>query len=442
MATNELLDLLSEKTLARLFPVGKDANHERGITSIFLATLSVVNVYASSVLHSIERKIGVRSRIECHTEIIFPNTEGSDRPDGLIILRKSGKIIWTALIEAKIGNSELNEDQISRYLEIAREHKINAVITISNQFAALPTHHPVKVNKKLTRSVDLLHWSWTFLRTQADYQLRVEEDIDMEQAYILQEMVRYFDDKSSGVKTFDRMNKEWKNVCLKVKNQERLLKSSDEVENTVSAWHQQQRDISLMMTTKLGSPVVIKLKQDHKSNPEKRLKDDIAAFCDNESLICQFDISNASSLLTVEASLTNRTISCSMELQAPSDRKTTKARVNWLIRQLIKADQNGIRIGAKWPRSSKNTWATLEELRDNPNLLQTKNTKLTPHRFIIQTVIDHAGKFSGQRTFVEGLEKTVTDYYHNIGENLTAWVPNPPKIDVNLDKEPNDNSGN
>lgn len=30
MATEELLSSLSNKTLARLFPVGKDANHERG----------------------------------------------------------------------------------------------------------------------------------------------------------------------------------------------------------------------------------------------------------------------------------------------------------------------------------------------------------------------------------------------------------------------------
>lgn len=429
MNDEKLLNSLSNKTLARLFPVGKDANHERGITSIFLATLSIVNNYASGVMGSIGRKTSVRSNIECHTEMIFPKTEGSDRPDGLIILKNGKRIIWTALVEAKIGQADLGEEQISRYLEIAKTYKIDAVITISNQFAALPTHHPVKVSKKLTRNVDLFHWSWTFLRTQADYQLRVEEGIDPEQGYILGEMIRYFDHEKSGVQPFNSMNKEWRDVCIKVKNQERLLKSSTEVQNTICAWHQEQRDIVLMLTSKLGAPVTIKLMKAHKSDPEKRLKDDAIVLCDKESLICGFDIPRAASLLTVEASLTNRTVTSSMELLAPADKKSTKARVSWLIRQLSKVEISDIRIGAKWPGAAKDTWGSLEELRENPALLQSENTKLVPHRFIVQTVLDLAGKFSGPKTFVEGLEKTVIEYYHSVGENLSAWVAPAPKFE-------------
>lgn len=433
MANNELLKLLSEKTYARLFPVGKDNGHERGITSIFLSTLSVVKGYASGVLHSVGKTVGVRTNIECHSEIIFHSNNKNDRPDGLIILKVGKKIVWTALIEAKIGNAELNEEQIIRYLGVAKKYDIDAVITISNQFAALPTHHPIKISKTLTRSVDLFHWSWTFLRTQADYQLKIEKDIDSEQRYILNEIIRYFDDKSSGVKKFDRMNKEWRNVCLKIKNQECLLKSSDEVENTVSAWHQQQRDIALTLTTKLGEPVTIKISKNHQENPEARLKNDISTLCDEESLYCFFEIPNAASNLSVDVSLTNRTVTCSMEIIAPTNKQTTKARVNWLIHQLDKVDAEGIRIGAKWPTRTKDTWANLSDLRDDPILLQTTNTKLAPHRFTVQTVLDLAGKFSGQKTFVEGLEKSVTYYYHNIGENLINWVPPAPKFETDIE---------
>lgn len=431
MVTEELLNSLSTETLARLFPVGKDVNNERGITSIFMATLSVVKEYASGVLYSIGKKTGVRTKIECHTEVIFPHAEGSDRPDGLIILRTGNNIVWTALVEAKIGKTELNEKQISRYLELAKTHKINAVITISNQFSVLPTHHPIKLSKKFTRTVDLYHWSWTFLRTQADYQLRVEEGIDTEQKYILEEMIRYFDHKSSGVQTFDRMNKEWRSVCLKVKNQERLLKSSDETQNTVSAWHQKQRDIALMLTGKLGVPVTIKLKNIHKTDPEKRIKDDSSFLCDKESLICQFDIPRAASILLIEANLANRTVTCSMEMLAPGDKKSTKARVNWLVRQFAKIEADGIRVGAKWPGGAQVTWSTLIELRDDPNLIQAENVKLVPHRFIVQTVLDLAGKFSGQRTFIENLEKTVAEYYQSVGENLSPWVAPAPKFEDN-----------
>ncbi|PHZ86153.1 hypothetical protein CRD36_05640 [Paremcibacter congregatus] len=333
------------------------------------------------------------------------------------------------MIEAKIGNSTLNEEQICRYLELAKIHNFDAVVTISNQFAVLATHHPIKVSKKLTRRVDLFHWSWTYLRTQADYQLRVEENIDAEQKYILEEMVRYFDHKSSGVQSFDSMNKEWRNVCLKVKNKERLLKTTDEILNTVSAWHQEQRDLSLMLTRELGAPVNIKLSRAHKSDSEARLKDDSAFLCEKETLICQLHIPDAASVLTIDASLANRTISCSMEVLAPGDKKTTKARVNWLVRQFAKIEPGAIRVGAKWPGGSQITWSYLENLRDDPSTIQTENPNLVPHRFIVQTVLDMAGKFSGQRTFIEGLEKTVAEFYHSVGENLTEWVPPAPKFE-------------
>lgn len=429
MSHENLTNILTTQTKARLFPVGKDMNNERAITSIFLATLSAVNSYAAGILNTIGKKTGVRTNIECHTEVIFPNAEGNNRPDGLIILRSSKNTIWTALIEAKIGNAELTEDQISRYLVLAKTHKIDAVITISNQFAALPTHHPIKVSKTLTRSIELYHWSWTFLRTQADYQLRVEEDIDIEQKFLLEEMIRYFDNKSSGVLSFDRMNKEWRSVCLKAKNQERLLKSSDEILNTVCAWHQEQRDIALLLTRKLGAPVVIKLKKNHKTNPVKRLKDDAVILCEKKLLTCELDIPRAASTLSILASLNNRTITCSMEILARGDKKSTKARINWLVKQFSKIDPTGIRIGAKWPSRAPITWASLEDLKEEPTIIQTDNLKLAPHRFIIQTVLDIAGKFSGQRTFIEALDNTVSNYYHSVGENLTAWVPPAPKFE-------------
>ncbi|MCF6195876.1 MAG: hypothetical protein L3J50_04155, partial [Emcibacter sp.] len=182
----------------------------------------------------------------------------------------------------------------------------------------------------------------------------------------------------------------------------------------------------------------IKLKNAHKTDPENRIRDDSAALCKEENLICQFDIPNAASALYVEASLSNRTITCSMELLAPSDKKTTKARMNWLVKQfskLSKKEIDQIRIGAKWPGGAQITWAGITELRDDPICIQTSNKKLVPHRFIVQTVLDMAGKFSGQRTFIEGLEKTVTQFYYTVGENLSTWVPPAPKFEDNPENE-------
>ncbi len=413
---------------ARLIPVASEKALEGRATSILLATLSVVEHFAAAVLGTVGQRVGSRASIQCLTEVVLPQDGNTkDRPDGLIVVTV-GKRRWSALIEAKIGNAVLDADQIQRYLALARQHKIDAVITISNQFAALPTHHPLKIPKTATRTVKLFHWSWTSLLTQAIYQLDVEQDIDLEQRYILQEYCRYFSHTSSGVKTFDSMNKEWRDVCLTVKNGGKLLKTSDEVKNTVGAWHQEQRDIALLLTRELKAPVSVKLKKPHRDDPERRLKDDCSELVETNCLTSVFVIPDAASELTVTVNLGLRTITCVMELQAPEDRKSTKARVNWLLRQLKDSSEPSLEVIARWPSRAVDTCAPVSILRENPSALQSDNSSLTPHKFQVRLVRDVAGKFSGAKTFLEALNGAVIDFYRQAGEHLRVWTAPAPKL--------------
>src|SRR3546814_4652669 len=61
-----------------------------------------------------------------------------DRPDGLLVLEGGSGRVWRCLVEAKIGRNELEVEQVERYLAIARAVRLDAVLTISNQFVALP----------------------------------------------------------------------------------------------------------------------------------------------------------------------------------------------------------------------------------------------------------------------------------------------------------------
>src|SRR3546814_8155815 len=63
-----------------------------------------------------------------------------------------------------IGKAEIEAEQVERYLTIARAHKVDAVLTISNQFVALPTHSPLSLPKASLRGVELFHWSWMHLQ--------------------------------------------------------------------------------------------------------------------------------------------------------------------------------------------------------------------------------------------------------------------------------------
>jgi len=142
---------------------------------------------------------------------------------------------WRALIEAKANNETIGEEQVSRYLQQSKTHKLGAVTTITNQFAALPTNHPVKLPKNATKSVTLFHWSWAFIRTQCQLLLKNDGVEDEDQVFILSEILRYLESDRSGLSHFDRMNAEWKDVVNKVKSNATLAKTSDEVQNTVAA---------------------------------------------------------------------------------------------------------------------------------------------------------------------------------------------------------------
>jgi hypothetical protein len=121
------------------------------------------------------------------------------------------------------------------------------VITISNQFTALPEHHPVAVDGRQTQSVSLYHWSWTYLLTQTELLLESEGIEDADQHYILDEVVNYFDSDKSGVKGFTEMDAEGGDLVQRRRSDARLNRTADEVVNTVSSWHQEQRELCLKL---------------------------------------------------------------------------------------------------------------------------------------------------------------------------------------------------
>ena len=214
----KLPDFLASGEKARLIPVGSEGSKEGRATSILLSTLSAVHEFAHNMFGAVGVRVGSRTNIEVYREVVFSDKEGKSklRPDGLIIIN-TPKGQWTALVEAKIGNSELSSDQIRDYLALAKRHKIDAVITISNQYAAIPTHHPVSLKKSDLKGVGIYHWSWMFALTEAILLLKSMGVQDEDQRFLLSEMVRYYDHPSVGVSSFGNMNAEWKDVVPKDK---------------------------------------------------------------------------------------------------------------------------------------------------------------------------------------------------------------------------------
>ena len=100
--------------------------------------------------------LGRRSKLQAWTEAGPIGKKGADRPDGWIEVRSSRGQRWVALLEAKIGKASLDSAQIDAYLAEARAAGADALITVSNDFAVLPDHHPTyrgRIGKALTSSM-------------------------------------------------------------------------------------------------------------------------------------------------------------------------------------------------------------------------------------------------------------------------------------------------
>ena len=254
-----LEDILRTAQPARLIPTVADSRKEERIVSILLATLSRVRPFAEQLLERCEQRVGKSSTLAAYTEVEFPSIDGSskDRPDGLLCLT-TRKTRWTAILEAKINNAEIDQEQIQRYAELAKCYHVDAIITLSNQLVPLPTHIPYSLPKRIANQVDFFHFSWVSIVTYAHLILRSRSMNDPDQAYILSEVTRYLDHDSSGVKRFERMNEEWKSLVFGIRDGQHFKRTSPEIESTVASWHQEERDICLILSRLISEQVNIR----------------------------------------------------------------------------------------------------------------------------------------------------------------------------------------
>lgn len=107
---------------------------------------------------------------------------------------------------------------------------------------------PIKKSSK----VDLYHFSWSYLLTLAHILLfKNNNNIENEdQVEIMREVLLYFEHKVSGVCGFTQMKQGWKTVVNNINTGARLKSSDPAVLKTVESWHQEERDMALILSRK------------------------------------------------------------------------------------------------------------------------------------------------------------------------------------------------
>lgn len=414
---------------ARLFPVLSTTSKEGRTTSIVLACLSKVEELGAELLGSLGQRVGKRTRIETYTEVVFKGqAEASkERPDGLIVVR-SGAREWRAMVEAKVGNSPLTAEQIEKYRHIARENGIDCVITISNQFATVPTIHPVEAVRKSRSRIPVFHWSWMFILTTADLLINTELVADDDQKILLTELRRFLAHESAGIKGFDRMPPDWTDLNRHVSAGGKILAKSPEAAVVLEAWHQETKDLSLILSRQTETIVHQKLARKHAKDPAARQKDELTQLRELHQLQVTLDIPNAAAPLEVVADMNRRTIEVGMSLRAPEDKKSSKARLNWLLRQIRVEDPADLHIRLHWPGRSEDTQFPLADLMADPGVCEKDKHGMQVTSFHVYVAKRMGAKFTQQTNFIVELEGLVPAFYRDVGQNLCAWRKPAPRI--------------
>ncbi|MEA2118126.1 hypothetical protein [Halovibrio sp. HP20-50] len=113
-----------------------------------------------------------------------------------------------------------------------------------------------------------------------------------------------------------------------------------------------------------GEKVEVKLPRTQRNDPKQRLTDDCDKLASEHLLTSNIAIPNAAADLLVTVDIARKSITCSMRLEAPRDKKSSSAKVNWLTRQLPTSEKGpAIRIKAIRKGQAMDTDKPLEEGR-------------------------------------------------------------------------------
>ena len=423
---------MSEPERARLIPVsgikGQIEAEDRA-TSALLAVLTIVRPFSTTLLGSVGATRAKSARVEAFLQPIIEVDGGTVRPDGLIRISIGKRVAYKALVEVKTGKAKLDAEQINAYLDAARGAGLDAILTISNEIAPAPGVHPTEgLSVRSNSKVAVHHLSWMLIMSDAVKEHSHRGVDDPEQAWILEELIRYLSHPKSGVLDFADMGSNWIGIRDAVVV-DSLARNSPEAVEICQRWDQLLRVTALRLGTEIGSDVTEVIPRAHQKNPKLRNKGFVQTLYSDGTLSGILRVPDTASDITVTADLRTSRVIVSASLTAPNDR-TPRASVVWLTRQLKATD--GSLLVDTYARNAKHpVTASLEQLREDPNVALGPN-KQVPARFQLRYSAPMGqGRRSTRKTkgFIDSVLDTVIGFYGDALQHLKPFVPKAPAID-------------
>ncbi len=410
---------------ARLIPtsgISGAEEQERRATSALLAVMSIVKEFGRGLVRPLGAPAG---RLETYIEVPFVLNGKKCYPDGLIRVKRGSKT-WTALLEVKTGRHQLQAEQLETYLDVAKENGFDALITISNEIPSAIGQHPTKVDKRKTRKVELVHWSWSLVLSSAVLQKEHRGVSDPEQAWILGELIRYLEHPRSGALELEDMGSHWVQVRQAVTAG--TLRPSDAGATEVATrFDALLRYVGLRLGRQLGTEVTQVRTRKEAADPALRTQSLVDSLVADGELSGSIRIPDTVGQIHITANLKASQVTCHIDLLAPKSGRST-TRVKWLLRQL-KGAPEGARIET-YAVNARGVGAAelLGAARTNPNLL-VPDPKKELRSFRV-TLLAPMGtkKGRGRGAFIDSIVDLLDVFYSDVVQHLKAWSAPPPKM--------------
>lgn len=422
-AGNESLE--ANWTAARLIPsvgIRSSKEAEARATSSLLAVMSIVKSFGRVI---VSKAGGPAGSVATFTEVRLDTGDAKElRPDGAIVVQR-GKTRWSCLVEVKTGSDQLHTEQIEGYLDLARAHGFDGLLTITNDIASATTELPVEYDKRKARGLALAHISWWRILTLAIEEYEHRGVDDPEQAYMLGELIRYLQDEKSGASGFDGMGSDWAKVRDGV-HDGTIQQGDERAREIVRRWEEFIEYVSLELRQQWGVKVLPNWPRN--STRESRLGPATRQLTREGHLTASVKIPHAAAPLDLTADLRTRRVTTSAEVRAPKE-GGAKRRINWMLRQTrtMPAD---LYIDVGYPNIRE--WVSRKngDAQEDPeSLLCPSDPKREPKAFRLHRDGKMGRKAGRDRgSFVGESRSQAHEFYRDVLQNIRAWQPPAPKL--------------
>jgi len=404
-----------------LIPVDNPGK-EQALTTVFLAGLRLIKEFRRKILRAI--KLNGTETIFVYREVVFENEidNSNSRIDGLLIYVSSGIIKDAVIFEMKNDNDIFDEIQITKYINIAKKYKLNKIVTVSNQFVTSPTQTPIKGFKIRKSPPILFHLSWSYILTEAkmllfkDIKKRIGDDDQIE---IMNEIVKYFEHKKSGIIDFKNMGAGWKSVVERSKQTNKKLKEqNNDVTEVIINWLQEEKDIALKLSRDIGILVTLR---------SSTIKENKQRLCDKKILMSYLKIKDAVSDFEILLNLSSNNVELSVLVDTKPD-DSNSIKIKDIVKQIEKCKRKnkdkfneinkGLKIEPQIKHKKERESYTYDEFVEK-SVKKLKGKEINKFRIIHHKEL----RFTEPAKFIIHLEAMISTFY----EIIVAPLQNPKK---------------